>query len=79
METILKKELIERGLLLIDLLALTKCVESKGQGRRIIVQSSVFVNGIKETDIGRELDINDMINNSISIQIGTKVIRVVFE
>lgn len=73
-ETInISKNEVEGGILLIDLLLYSKIVPSKSEGRRMIEQKGISINGHKESNIAKVITINDFQNdNSLIIQKGKK-------
>lgn len=66
------KSVIEEGILLTDLLVLVQMVPSKSEGRRMIEQNGISINGIKETDTSKVITPNDFVNNELTIQKGKK-------
>lgn len=69
-EFLLEKDLIEKDLLLVDLLPMTGIVSSKSEGRRMIEQNGISINGEKENDVKRIININDFNNNELIIKKG---------
>lgn len=66
------ESIIKNGILLIDLLVLAKIVPSKSEGRRMIEQNGISVNGNKENNVNKKIIINDFENNTLVIQKGKK-------
>lgn len=60
------------GIQLTDLLLSSGIVSSKSEGRRMIEQRGISLNGKKETDVNKVITINDFINNELIIQKGKK-------
>jgi len=69
MDIEIKKDFIESGISIPTLLSQTNCVESKGQGRRIIIQYDIYINGIKNNSINRIITDSDFIDNKLNIKI----------
>lgn len=65
-------ELIENGMLLQDLLVISNMVPSKSEGRRMIEQNGISVNGVKENNISKIITIDDFSENVLIIQKGKK-------
>lgn len=63
----------ELPITLIDLLFDLKIVESKSESRRLIEQNGISVNGNKENDVNRIINIKDFEEGFIIIQKGKKV------
>ena len=66
------KSLIEKGILLNDLLVFAKIVPSKSEGRRMIEQNGISMNGSKENDVTKQITIDVFENNALVIQKGKK-------
>ena len=71
-EVEIDKSLVENGILLTDLLVLTKIVPSKSEGRRMIEQNGISINGNKKNSVTRLISINDFVNDELVIQKGKK-------
>lgn len=71
-EVEINKSLVENGILLTDLLVLTKIVPSKSEGRRMIEQNGISINGSKENDVTKQITIDVFENNALVIQKGKK-------
>lgn len=71
-EVEIDKSLVENGILLTDLLVLTKIVLSKSEGRRMIEQNGISINGSKENDVTKQITIDVFENNALVIQKGKK-------
>ena len=69
--TELSKEEIGEGIGLLDLLVLTKLVASKGEGRRLIEQGGLSINGEKVTDVNLKIKVEDL-SDPIKIKKGKK-------
>lgn len=61
---------IGKGIL--DIIATTKIVPSKAEGRRLIQQGGLSLNGEKVTDISRTLQMEDFKDNSVLVKKGKK-------
>ena len=68
--TIIKRTVLE--LLYLDIMAETKIVPSKAEGRRLIQQGGLSLNGEKVTDIARTLTEEDIQDGSALIKRGKK-------
>ena len=68
----LSKKLLEDGILLTDLLTMSKIVPSKSEGRRMIEQNGISLNGKKENDVNKKILISDFKENNLVIQKGKK-------
>lgn len=68
----IKESILENGMLLTDLLNLSNIVSSKSEGRRMIEQNGITVNGIKESDVNKLITISDFNNDELIIQKGKK-------
>ncbi|MCI5726728.1 MAG: tyrosine--tRNA ligase [Clostridium sp.] len=66
----ISKEDIGKGIL--DIIAATKIVPSKAEGRRLIQQGGLSLNGEKVTDISRTLQMEDFKDNSVLVKKGKK-------
>ena len=71
-EVEIDKSLVENGILLTDLLVITKIVPSKSEGRRMIEQNGISINGSKENDVTKQITIDVFENNALVIQKGKK-------
>lgn len=71
-EVEIDKSLVENGILLTDLLVLTKIVPSKSEGRRMIEQNGISINGSKENDVTKQITVDVFKNNALVIQKGKK-------
>lgn len=63
---------LEKGILLTDLLANTKLVSSKSEGKRMIEQNGISLNGKKETDTSKIITKEDFEKDELIIQKGKK-------
>lgn len=68
----IESNIINDGINLIDLLALSNIVSSKSEGRRMIEQNGISLNGEKENDVNAIVTIKSFINNELIIQKGKK-------
>lgn len=68
----IKESMLENGLLLIELLNLSNIVSSKSEGRRMIEQNGISVNGTKENDVNKLITTTDFNNDELIIQKGKK-------
>lgn len=68
----IEKTIIDKGIALPDLLLLSKIVPSKSEGRRMIEQNGISINGNKENNLKRVITSNDFKGNSLIIQKGKK-------
>ena len=76
LETIcIEQNKIDKGILLTDLLVESGIVPSKSEGRRMIQQKGISVNGNKEEDVNKVINCEDFINNELIIQKGKKVFK----
>ena len=64
----------EEGLQLLDAMMLAKLIPSKGEGRRLVEQGGVSVNGEKVTDIYFKLS-KEMLKEGIKIKKGKKTFQ----
>ena len=71
-EVKIDRSLVENGILLTDLLVLAKIVLSKSEGRRMIEQNGISINGNKSNDVTKYITIDDFENNALVIQKGKK-------
>ena len=69
--TELREEEIGEGIGLLDLLVLTKLAASKGEGRRLIEQGGLSINGEKVTDVNLKIRKEDL-SEPIKIKKGKK-------
>lgn len=68
----IKENMLENGLLLTELLNLSNIVSSKSEGRRMIEQNGISINGIKENDVNKLITTKDFNNDELIIQKGKK-------
>lgn len=68
----LDKSKLETSISLIELLLISGLVPSKSEGRRMIEQNGISLNGEKENDVSKTLTLNDFKNNELIIQKGKK-------
>lgn len=71
-EVIINKTDILNGMLLTELLTITKIVPSKSEGRRIIEQNGISINGNKENNTSKMITIDDFKDDILIIQKGKK-------
>ena len=68
----IENNVVNDGILLIDLLLISGMVPSKSEGRRMIEQNGISVNGIKENDVNKLITTTDFNNDELIIQKGKK-------
>lgn len=68
----ISKKLLDDGILLTELLYISKLVPSKSEGRRMIEQNGISLNGQKENNVNKKISNSDFINNIIIIKKGKK-------
>ena len=68
----IEDNMVKKGILLTDLLVMSNMVPSKSEGRRMIEQNGISINGLKESNINKVITIADFINNEMVIQKGKK-------
>lgn len=68
----INNETISNGILLTDLLVQSGMVPSKSEGRRMIEQNGISINNQKETNVSKNITIDDFVDNCIIIQKGKK-------
>lgn len=68
----INNETINNGILLTDLLVQSGMVSSKSEGRRMIEQNGISINSQKETNVSKNITIDDFVDNCIIIQKGKK-------
>lgn len=68
----IKHTVVNEGILLIDLLLMSGMVPSKSEGRRMIQQNGISINGEKENDVNSIITIEKFNNNELVIQKGKK-------
>ena len=64
--------MLENGILLTDLLNLSNLVSSKSEGRRMMEQNGISINGTKENNINKLITINDFNNGELIVQKGKR-------
>ena len=64
--------IIDKGILLTDLLVVSKIVSSKSEGRRMIQQNGISINGNRENNLERVITIDGFEKNGLIIQRGKK-------
>ena len=64
--------IIDKGILLTDLLVVSKIVSSKSEGRRMIQQNGISINGNRENNLERVITIDDFEKNGLIRQKGKK-------
>jgi tyrosyl-tRNA synthetase len=67
--TVTKEEI---GLSILDIMASTKILPSKKEGRRLIEQGGLNINGVKVDDVNRTLNEEDFKDGSVLIKRGKK-------
>ena len=55
-----------------DLLTMSKIVPSKSEGRRMIEQNGISLNGTKENDVKAVITFKNFVDNELVIQKGKK-------
>jgi tyrosyl-tRNA synthetase len=68
----IEKIKIENGVLLTELLFISGLLPSKSEARRMIIQNGISINGNKETNFKKIVNIEDFVNNELVIQKGKK-------
>ena len=68
----LDKNTLENGIGLTDLLMISGLVPSKSEGRRMIEQNGISLNGKKEKDVSKTITSDDFKDNELIIQKGKK-------
>jgi tyrosyl-tRNA synthetase len=71
--TTITREQVSGGIGILDLMLQGNLISSKGEGRRLIAQGGVSVNGDRVTDIFLTLEEKDFINKVLMIRKGKKV------
>ncbi|OPX87500.1 MAG: Tyrosine--tRNA ligase [Pelotomaculum sp. PtaB.Bin104] len=71
--TTLAPEQAQQGIGILDLMLHAKLIASKGEGRRLITQGGVTVNGNKVTDVYLMLEDKDFPNGNLMIKKGKKI------
>lgn len=69
----LDKTMFEEGIGILNLLTEAGITKSNGEGRRLVQQNGISINGEKATDIKRIITMDDFKNDEIIIQKGKKV------
>lgn len=69
----LDKAIFEEGIGILNLLTESGITKSNGEGRRLVQQNGISINGEKATDIKRIITMDDFKNDEIIIQKGKKV------
>ena len=67
--------MLQSGLLLTELLNLSNIISSKSEGRRMIDQNVISVNGIKENDVNKLITTTAFNNGELIVQKGKKQFR----
>ena len=68
----IESSIIDNGISLPDLLLLSKIVSSKSEGRRLIGQNGISLNGTKVNDVNIAITFKNFVNNDLVIQKGKK-------
>ena len=68
----IESSIIGNGISLPDLLLLSKIVPSKSEGRRLIGQNGISLNGTKVNDVNIAITFKNFVNNELVIQKGKK-------
>ena len=66
------KEDLDNGILLTELLVNANLVSSKSEGKRMIEQNGISLNGTKETDAAKTITKDDFEKDGLLIQKGKK-------
>lgn len=79
-EIMIKYDVINQNFTLIDALLYTKLFDSKSEAKRMIEQSGISLNGIKETNKDKVLISDDFIDNILILQKGKRTfVKLVIE
>lgn len=68
----IESSIIDNGISLPDLLLLSKIVPSKSEGRRLIGQNGISLNGTKVNGVNTAITFKNFVNNELVIQKGKK-------
>ncbi len=68
----IEKDIINKGINLIDLLVMSNMVPSKSEGRRMIEQNGISLNGTKANDVKAVITFKNFVDNELVIQKGKK-------
>lgn len=71
--TTLNREQVSGGIGILDLMLLASLISSRGEGRRLITQGGVSVNGNKVDDVFLTLEEKDFIDGKMMIRKGKKI------
>ena len=71
--TFIKSDELNAGIGILDMLVRIKLVPSKGEGRRLVQQGGIHINGEKLEDVNRILVMTDLKDDKILIKKGKKV------
>lgn len=76
----LNKELIEKGINIVDLLVMTNFISSKSEAKRLIIQGGICINNDKVESTQKELKTFDLIEGYIVLKRGKKnYLKVIFK
>jgi tyrosyl-tRNA synthetase len=70
--TVMDKSIFENGINIIDLLFDIKLIKSKSEGRRLIEQGGISLNGIKVESIDKIVTLLDFTDDKLMIKKGKK-------
>ena len=65
-------DMVNNGINLVDLLVMSNMVPSKSEGRRMIKQNGISLNGSKANDVTTVITFENFVNNELVIQKGKK-------
>lgn len=68
----LSSEEFEQGIFLLDLMLKVKLIPSRAEGRRLIEQGGITLNGEKITDLSKQLSLDDFKNKECIVKKGKK-------
>ncbi|NLM15333.1 MAG: tyrosine--tRNA ligase [Clostridiaceae bacterium] len=72
-KTIISRQQLSDGLQLLDVLLEAKLIPSKGEGRRLIRQNGIYLNGESVSDMNYQLQATDFIDGEAIVRKGKKV------
>lgn len=71
--TLVDRKLIEDGIGILDLMRTIGLIQSNGEGRRLIEQGGVSIDGEKVEDLGKTISLDDFKDGKILIKKGKKI------
>ena len=71
--TIVNKKLIEEGIGILDLMRTVGLIKSNSEGRRLIEQGGISIDGEKVEDLGKTISLDDFNDGKILIRKGKKI------